>query len=122
MNESPQRGEVTRVLTHPDLQCSKQPAFDWSLLPTTSVRKSVSGSQRRFPALTCAPTAAGREAEREPERPAARPLPQAGSPDRGPSAPRPAHRLDRPEAGACPPTRKADRQSDRRERTVRRSL
>ena len=69
-----------------------------------------------------APSAtAGREVEREPARPAARPLLQAGSPDRGPSAPRPAHRLDRPSEGLVPSQRKTDRQSDQRERNERRS-
>ena len=67
-------------------------------------------------------TTAGREAAGGSARPAAQRPAGASSPDRGPSAPRPAHRLDQPEAGACPPTRKADRKSDRRERTVRRSL
>ena len=62
-------------------------------------------------------TTGGREATREPARPAARPLLQAGSPDRAPSAPRRAHRLDQPSEGLVPSQRKADRKSDRRERT-----
>lgn len=63
---------------------------------------------------------AGREVEREPERPAAQRAQRASSPDRAAGANGGAHRLDRPEAGACPPTRKTDRQSDRRERHERR--
>ena len=60
-----------------------------------------------------------REATGGPARPAAQP--EASSPERAPSATRRAHRLDQPEAGACPPTRKADRTSERSERNARRS-
>ena len=67
-------------------------------------------------------TTAGREAKRESACPAARPLLQAGSPDRAAGANGGAHRLDRPSEGLAPSQRKADRKSDRRERIGRRSL
>ena len=73
----------------------------------------------------CSPrshTAGGREVKRELACPAAQRAVRASSPDRAAGANGGAHQLDRPEAGACPPTRKADRQSDRRERNERRSL
>jgi hypothetical protein len=70
-----------------------------------------------------APSAtAGREVEGGPERPAAQRAQRASSPDRAAGANGGAHRLDRPSEGLAPSQRKTDRQSDRRERTVRRLL
>ena len=100
---------------------------DFSLVPDTSTtvyckggwpyHNSDIGSEGR---RTAPSTTAGREVEREPERPAAQRAQRASSPDRAAGANGGAHRLDRPEAALCGPTRKTDRQSDRRERHDRR--
>ena len=58
----------------------------------------------------------------EPVRPAAQRAQRASSPDRAAGANGGAHRLDRPSEGLVPSQRKADRQSDQRERNERRSL
>jgi len=47
------------------------------------------------------------------QREARSPSDSEGTEGPGPTAP---ERVDRPEAGACPPTRKASRQRDRRDR------
>lgn len=62
-----------------------------------------------------------REPEAETGRPERRPEGAAG-PDRAPSAPRRAHRRGRPSDPPAGSQRKGDRKSDRRERTVGRSL
>ena len=145
MKTPPTRGEVTRAshrpnpaeqLTHapgslppslPRVEKSSPFSGDFSPVPdrfTVNTNKGGSpyhnsDTPDRGPA-SALDAAGGREVEREPERPAAQRAQRASSPDRAAGANGGAHRLDRPEAGACPPTRKTDRQSDRRERHERR--
>jgi hypothetical protein len=102
---------------------SNRPNSHFYLIADTSPSNSTTYNSKRvgvLPVPRHTPTASERwidparpstvrEAAGEPARPAAqRPL-GASSPERAPSANRRAHRLDQPEAGACPPTRKADR-------------
>ena len=146
MKTPPNRGEVTRVPS-PNLKPRTNPDWRWSLPPSLprveKATPSESGFYRlpeTYPSVYCkggcpyhnadtpsegsastADAPGAREAAGEPARPAAERAERASSPERAPSAPRRAHRLDQPEAGACPPTRKADRTGDQREPIERRS-
>ena len=120
----PRQGGATCRWCSRTTDCQPSRVGTWTSPATNLKPLSDSLGSLSAPALgspdASTPDAPGaREATGGPARPAAQP--EASSPERAPSATRRAHRLDQPEAGACPPTRKADRTSERSERNARRS-